>query len=243
MFRPIRNLICLHRFAKQARGLFIQTHDTPNPSALIFSPADLPDSDNRLPSSPMEFVSPKSSISSPLAQRLFEIQGIRNVFIQQSGITVTKEEEIEWKAIKPDIFGAIMDWASSQQPAIRPSTITANTNDGLNTEVQDDETIVLIKELLDTRIRPAIQNDGGDVQFVSFNKDTGTLGLRLQGACRTCDSSVITLKNGIESMVKFYVDGVERVINVEDDAEIEGRKVFEEVNQRIEQLENHQTDK
>nr|XP_028596983.1 NFU1 iron-sulfur cluster scaffold homolog, mitochondrial [Podarcis muralis] len=196
----------------KARSMFVQTQDTPNPNSLKFIPGK-----PVLESRTMEFTSPASTYCSPLARQLFRIEGVKSIFFGTDFITVTKEnEEVDWNLIKPDIYATIMDFYASGLPVITeeaPRTDTAPSED-------DDEVVLMIKELLDTRIRPTVQEDGGDVIFKGF--EDGIVQLKLQGSCTSCPSSIITLKNGIQNMLQFYipeVEGVEQVVDNEEEEE------------------------
>lgn len=162
----------------------------------------------------LEYLSPRSTISaphpSPLAARLLNIDGITSVFYGPNFITVTKATDVNWAHVKPEIFSLITEAITSGEKIVH--TIENQTlkidkervsQDTLAYNQDDSEVITLIKELLETRIRPAIQEDGGDIEFRGF--ENGKVLLKLRGACRTCDSSTVTLKNGIESMLMHYV--------------------------------------
>ncbi|NXO67876.1 NFU1 protein, partial [Phainopepla nitens] len=192
------------------RGMFIQTQDTPNPNSLKFIPGR-----EVLESRTMEFSTPAAAYCSPLARQLFRIEGVKSVFFGPDFITITKEsEDLDWNLLKPDIYAAIMDFFASGLPVVTdeaPRTDTAASE-------EDDEVVLMIKELLDTRIRPTVQEDGGDVIYRGF--EDGIVQLKLQGACTSCPSSIITLKNGIQNMLQFYipeVEGVEQVVDDDDD--------------------------
>lgn len=168
--------------------------------------------DLSLPS--LEYLSPRSTISaphpSPLAARLLNIDGITSVFYGPNFITVTKATDVNWAHVKPEIFSLITEAITSGEKivhTIENQTLQADkervSQDSLAYNQDDSEVITLIKELLETRIRPAIQEDGGDIEFRGF--ENGNVLLKLRGACRTCDSSTVTLKNGIESMLMHYV--------------------------------------
>nr|XP_009667685.1 PREDICTED: NFU1 iron-sulfur cluster scaffold homolog, mitochondrial [Struthio camelus australis] len=196
------------------RCMFIQTQDTPNPNSLKFIPGK-----EVLESRTMEFSSPAAAFCSPLARQLFRIEGVKSVFFGPDFITVTKEsEDLDWNLLKPDIYATIMDFFASGLPVVTeeaPRTDTAPSE-------EDDEVVLMIKELLDTRIRPTVQEDGGDVIYKGF--EDGIVQLKLQGSCTSCPSSIITLKNGIQNMLQFYipeVEGVEQVVDDDDDAEKE----------------------
>ncbi|XP_077417915.1 NFU1 iron-sulfur cluster scaffold homolog, mitochondrial [Vanacampus margaritifer] len=192
------------------RSMFVQTQDTPNPNSLKFLPGRVV-----LESGTMDFSSPREAYTSPLARQLFRIDGVKSVFLGPDFITITRaDKNIEWKVMKPDVFAAIMDFFTSGLPVVnedaKPSEDTAPSDD-------DDEVVAMIKELLDTRIRPTVQEDGGDVVYRGF--EDGVVKLKLQGSCTTCPSSIITLKNGIQNMLQFYVPEVESVEQVKDEEE------------------------
>ncbi|NWI02137.1 NFU1 protein, partial [Tichodroma muraria] len=199
---------------RAARGMFIQTQDTPNPNSLKFIPGR-----EVLESRTMEFSTPAAAYCSPLARQLFRIEGVKSVFFGPDFITITKEsEDLDWNLLKPDIYATIMDFFASGLPVVTdeaPRTDTAASE-------EDDEVVLMIKELLDTRIRPTVQEDGGDVIYKGF--EDGIVQLKLQGSCTSCPSSIITLKNGIQNMLQFYipeVEGVEQVVDDDDDVEKE----------------------
>lgn len=161
----------------------------------------------------LEYLSPRSTIAgpnpSPLAGRLLSIDGITSVFYGPDFITVTKADETCWSYLKPQVFSLISETVTSGENIVHISEDESSTpyddgsTDSLAHSDDDSEVIGLIKELLDTRIRPAIQDDGGDIEFRGFKE--GKVLLKLRGACRTCDSSTVTLRNGIETMLKHYV--------------------------------------
>ncbi|XP_040898087.1 NFU1 iron-sulfur cluster scaffold homolog, mitochondrial [Toxotes jaculatrix] len=192
------------------RTMFVQTQDTPNPNSLKFLPGR-----TVLESGTMNFDGPRDAYCSPLARQLFRIDGVKSVFFGNDFITITKSDvNMEWKVIKPDVFAAIMDFFTSGLPVVnedtKPSADTAPSDD-------DDEVVAMIKELLDTRIRPTVQEDGGDVLYRGF--EDGIVKLKLQGSCTSCPSSIVTLKNGIQNMLQFYVPEVESVEQVKDEEE------------------------
>lgn len=195
-----------------SRSLFIQTADTPNENALKFLPSMklLGENETR------EFLSGREAACSPLAMRLFSVDGIKSIMLGSNFITIEKDgEEVEWPLLKPEIFSILTEFLTNGTPIISESGLS---ND-MEINEDDDEVVSMIKELIFTRIRPAIQDDGGDIEFVRFNEDDGTVYLRLKGACRSCDSSSVTLKNGIESMLKYYIEEVQEVMQVDDDHE------------------------
>lgn len=192
------------------RTMFVQTQDTPNPNSLKFLPGR-----TVLDSGTMNFAGPRDAFCSPLARQLFRIDGVKSVFFGQDFITITKADaEMEWKVIKPDVFAAIMDFFTSGLPVVNEDS-TPNPDTAPSDE--DDEVVAMIKELLDTRIRPTVQEDGGDVVYRGF--EDGVVKLKLQGSCTSCPSSIVTLKNGIQNMLQFYIPEVDSVEQVKDDEE------------------------
>ena len=182
--------------------MFIQTESTPNPATLKFLPGQ-----EILPTGTADFPSPESASRSPLAERLFRIHGVTRVFFGSDFITVTKDESAEWPHIKPAILGAIMEHLQSGVPVL---------DYGVKPEIREidedspDAPIVKqVKELLDTRVRPAVAQDGGDIVFYGFEK--GVVYLHMQGACAGCPSSTITLKMGIENLLRHYIPEVVEV--------------------------------
>ena len=181
--------------------MFIQTESTPNPATLKFLPgetvmeqgtADFPDLD--------------SANSSPLAERLFALNGVTGVFLGNDFVTVTKQDSIDWEHIKPSILGAIMDHFQSGAPVIvgeRTESVHAEHSG------EDKEIVGQIKELLDSRVRPAVAQDGGDITFHGF--ESGVVYLQMQGACAGCPSSTMTLKMGIENLLRHYIPEVTEV--------------------------------
>ncbi|NWS28296.1 NFU1 protein, partial [Polioptila caerulea] len=199
---------------RAVRGMFIQTQDTPNPNSLKFIPGR-----EVLGARTMEFSTPAAAYCSPLARQLFRIEGVKSVFFGPDFITITKEsEDLDWNLLKPDIYATIMDFFASGLPVVTDEA--PRTDTGASEE--DDEVVLMIKELLDTRIRPTVQEDGGDVIYKGF--EDGIVQLKLQGSCTSCPSSIITLKNGIQNMLQFYipeVEGVEQVVDDDNDVEKE----------------------
>ncbi|XP_050281746.1 nifU-like protein 4, mitochondrial [Quercus robur] len=197
-------------FSGQRRNMFIQTQSTPNPSSLMFYPGkpvmDVGSSD---------FPHARAAMTSPLAKALFGIDGITRVFFGSDFVTVTKSEDAAWDFLKPEIFAAIMDFYSSGQPLFLDSQTAAAMDTAIHED--DSETVAMIKELLETRIRPAVQDDGGDIEYCGFDPETGVVKLRMQGACSGCPSSSVTLKSGIENMLMHYVPEVKGVEQELDD--------------------------
>ena len=188
--------------------MFIQTEATPNPETLKF----LPGRDVH-PTGAIEFNDPKAAEASPLAAALFKIDGVRRVFFGPDFITVTKEGAYEWPHLKPSLLGAIMDSFVSGVPVMTGEHVSAAPAPSAATHYSGDTAQIVreIEELLATRVRPAVAQDGGDIDFDRFEPESGTVYLRLRGSCAGCPSSTITLKQGIESMLKHYVPEVLRV--------------------------------
>lgn len=162
----------------------------------------------------LEYLSPRSTLApphpSPLAARLLNIDGITSVFYGPDFITVTKATDANWAHVKPEVFSLITEAVTSGEQIVNTvenksaeAGQEGGEQDTLGYDENDSEVVGMIKELLETRIRPAIQEDGGDIEFRGF--ENGNVMLKLRGACRTCDSSTVTLKNGIESMLMHYV--------------------------------------
>lgn len=178
--------------------MFIQTEDTPNPATLKFIPGVAV-----LPDDTAEFTSAEAAKSSPLASRLFAIDGIDSVFLSGDFLAITKAERAEWFVLKPSVLAGIMEHFASGLPVIENKTDTPK-DDG-----DDSETVQQIKHLLDTRVRPAVAMDGGDITFHSF--EDGIVTLQMRGACQGCPSSTATLKMGIENMLRHYIPEVREV--------------------------------
>ncbi|KAA3454250.1 nifU-like protein 4, mitochondrial [Gossypium australe] len=167
-----------------------------------------------------DFPNARSAMNSPLAKALYGIDGITRVFFGSDFITVTKSDDASWDLLKPEIFAAIMDFYSSGQPLFLDSKTASSMDTAIHED--DSETVAMIKELLETRIRPAVQDDGGDIEYRGFDPDTGVVKLKMQGACSGCPSSSVTLKSGIENMLMHYVPevkGVEQEFDAEDEDE------------------------
>eukprot|EP00468_Gymnochlora_sp_CCMP2014_P001326 CAMPEP_0167741524 /NCGR_PEP_ID=MMETSP0110_2-20121227/904_1 /TAXON_ID=629695 /ORGANISM="Gymnochlora sp., Strain CCMP2014" /LENGTH=169 /DNA_ID=CAMNT_0007625585 /DNA_START=262 /DNA_END=771 /DNA_ORIENTATION=- len=160
----------------------------------------------------MDFPDKKSASISPLAKTLFENEGVTNVFLGSDFVSVTIEDENGWHETKPEVFAALMNFFQSGTPIIANEEDIVDT---AGTEIldTDDEVVAMIKELLEARIRPAVQEDGGDIAYRGF--EDGIVKLQLQGSCVGCPSSSVTLKMGIENMLKHYVEEVKAVEAVE----------------------------
>ena len=176
--------------------MFIETEGTPNPATLKFLPGQ-----EVMGLSTADFASAGTATRSPLATTLFGLQGFARVFLGGDFITVTKNDEVSWQALKPRVLGAIMDHFVAGLPVIEGG------------DADLDEVVDQIKELLDTRVRPAVAGDGGDIVFRGYRE--GIVRLHMQGACSGCPSSSATLKHGIENMLRHYVPEVVAVEQVE----------------------------
>jgi len=192
----------------------------------------------------VEYLSPRATIApphpSPLAARLMNIDGVTSVFYGVDFITVTKAADANWAHVRPEVFALITEAISSGQPIVTVSSrdaaggaegeeAAAAERDSLEYDENDSEVVGMIKELLETRVRPAIQEDGGDIEFKGF--EDGYVMLKLRGACRTCDSSTVTLKNGIEGMLMHYIEevkGVHQVLDQEEEVALKEFAKFEE---------------
>lgn len=182
--------------------MFIQTEATPNPATLKFLPGR-----TVLAEGTRDFRTPETASASPLAARLFEIDGVAGVFYGSDFITVTKADG-EWQHLKPAILGTIMEHFMSDVPLISDDSEAA-VDDGEFYEPADRSIVGTIKELLETRVRPAVAQDGGDITFHGFRD--GVVFLHMQGSCAGCPSSTATLKHGIENLLRHFVPEVNEV--------------------------------
>ncbi|KAK4299272.1 hypothetical protein Pmani_028447 [Petrolisthes manimaculis] len=206
------------------RTMFIKVQETPNPNSLKFLPGV-----QVLESGTADFPNLSAAQKSPLAKLLFRIEGVRGVFLAAEFLTITKEdEEAEWRNIKPEAFAVIMDFFTSGLPVIQEGDRT--DDDHAECGGEDEETVAMIKELLDTRIRPTVQEDGGDILFRGFNE--GVVYLKMMGSCTNCPSSVVTLKSGVQNMLQFYIPEVVEVVEVKD----EGDHLVEQEFEKLEKL-------
>jgi Fe-S cluster biogenesis protein NfuA len=181
-------------------SMFIQTEETPNPATLKFLPGR-----EVVASGSVDFASREGAGRSPLAERLFKVEGVQRVFFGQDFVTVTKSDTKDWSVLKPALLGVIMEHFVSGQPVLLSEGEPAPAGDA----VEDDEIVAQIKDLLETRVRPAVAQDGGDIIFHSF--EDGVVYLHMQGSCSGCPSSTATLKMGIENMLRHYVPEVVEV--------------------------------
>ncbi len=182
--------------------MFIQTEPTPNPATMKFLPGE-----TVLANGTANFANAESAGRSPLAERLFFIDGVEGVFLGSDFVTVTKAPDAEWQLLKPSILGVIMEHYISGAPMLLDDSRSAHAAPAGSEE--DAEIVAQIQELLDTRVRPAVAQDGGDIIFHGF--EDGIVMLEMHGACSGCPSSTATLKYGIENMLRHYVPEVVEV--------------------------------
>lgn len=181
--------------------MFIQTEQTPNPATLKFIPGKevVPEGTRDYPTSD------EAAGDSPLAERLFEVEGVRAVFLGHDFITITKDSAVEWYELKPAVLGTIMEHFTAGRPVVNDT----EKADAQTFDPEDNEVVRQIKELLETRVRPAVAQDGGDIVFHGFER--GVVYLTMRGACAGCPSSTATLKMGIENMLRHYIPEVTEV--------------------------------
>lgn len=182
--------------------MFIQTEATPNPSTLKFLPGRSVLSDGTA-----DYRSTEEAERSPLAISLFQIDGVSGVFLGADFIAVSKADDQEWQHMKPAILGSIMEHFMSGAETI--ASDGANDAAGINYDAEDEDTVNTIKELLDTRVRPAVAQDGGDITFHGFRE--GVVFLSMRGACAGCPSSTATLQGGIENLLRHFCPDVQEV--------------------------------
>jgi len=190
--------------------MFIQTEQTPNPEVLKFLPGR-----EVMGEGSREFRDLDEAKASPLAQTLFALEGVRRVFYGPDFLTVTKEPSLDWSQLKAPILAAVMDHYTAGQPLLSDQGAASGHDDEGAYEGDTAQIVAEIKDLLDTRIRPAVAQDGGDILFSRFDEQTGVVWLNMRGACSGCPSSTATLKAGVENMLKHYVPevtGVEQTL-------------------------------
>ena len=181
--------------------MFIQTETTPNPATLKFLPGQ-----TVLDEGTADFPTPDAGAPSPLARRVFGVDGVSGVFLGNDFVTVTKGDDVAWDHVKPAILGAIMEHYQSGEPVMEGEAEAAH---GDAHDEADGAVVGQIKELLDTRVRPAVAQDGGDITFHGFER--GVVYLQMKGACAGCPSSTMTLKMGIENLLRHYIPEVTEV--------------------------------
>jgi len=187
-------------------SMLIQTEPTPNPATLKFLPGE-----TVMTAGTRDFASPEEAEASPLAEAIFSTGDVEGVFFGRDFISVTAAPTVEWRDLKPQVLGVLLDHFSSGAPLFKAGTAAGISIDSeeMGDDPADAEIVAQIRELIDTRVRPAVAQDGGDIVYRGFQK--GTVYLALQGACSGCPSSTMTLKQGIEGLLKHYVPEVESV--------------------------------
>ena len=183
--------------------MFIQTESTPNPATLKFLPGRAVMGEGAV----ADFANKDAGARSPLARALFTVDGVSRVFFGSDFISVTKNDTSEWQHLKPAILGAVMEHFTRELPIMEGSAEESATDDA----GADPEVVAQIKELIDTRVRPAVAQDGGDIVYKGFDGSAGIVYLHMRGSCAGCPSSSMTLKNGIENMLRHYVPEVNAV--------------------------------
>ena len=189
--------------------MFIETETTPNPATLKFLPGQ-----RVMPAGTRDFATPEETDASPLAQALFGTGEVTGVFFGADFVSVTAAPGVDWGVLKPQVVAVLLDHFVSQAPLFAGGdasgfTVPAEDNDLIDEDPADAEIIDQIKELIETRVRPAVANDGGDIRYRGYRD--GVVYLAMQGACSGCPSSTATLKNGIEGLLKHYVPEVHEV--------------------------------
>jgi Fe-S cluster biogenesis protein NfuA len=228
---PLRYGVNSSIYSLFARSMFIQTQSTPNPNSMKFLPGkpvlaslnpSAADNNNESSSanfSTVDFPSFREAQNrSPLASALFQIEGVNSVLLGSDFISVNITEGSDWQIVKPSVYAAIMDFYASNQSIL--TNIHANNKDTISDTTilpDDSEIVAMIKELIETRIKPAVQEDGGDILYAGFDETSGIVKVSMQGSCKGCSSSQITLKNGIENMLMHYVPEVKGVEEVKDE--------------------------
>lgn len=182
--------------------MFIQTEPTPNPDTLKFLPGQ-----EIAPAEPLDFATPEAAEASLLARELFAVEGVVRVFAGADFVSVTKAEGVDWAHIKPAILGAIMDVLQSGKALFASDA----GDEAVEYEGEAGAIVKEIREVIDTRVRPAVAQDGGDIVFQAYDEATGVVSLHMRGACAGCPSSTMTLKSGIENLLKHYVPEVTAV--------------------------------
>jgi NFU1 iron-sulfur cluster scaffold homolog, mitochondrial len=196
--------------------MFIQTEDTPNPESLKFLPGrQVLETTDEVTG----FYAIKSDTEaiarSPLSKTLFKVEGVKSVYLGADFVTITKYAEHNWVHVKGRVFSAIMDHYASGKPAVSEMAEVTDTT----IFEDDDEVVAMIKELLETRIRPAVQEDGGDIRYIGFAPETGIVTVQLAGSCVGCPSSSVTLKQGVENMLMHYIPEVLEVHSLEEEVD------------------------
>jgi len=219
------------------RNMFIQVHQTPNPNSLKFTPGTNVLEGTDYPQPTMDVPSINEAAKSPLARHLFRVEGVKGVLLGSDFITITKVTDMDWALIKPDLFAVITDFFASNLPVVKENAEGSEGDQSsasageIDFEPADAEIVEQIIELLDSRIRPTVQEDGGDLELRGFRD--GIVKLRMQGACSSCPSSTVTLKAGVQNMLQFYIPEVVGVEEVLDEIDQVNKQVFEDLEHRI----------
>jgi Fe-S cluster biogenesis protein NfuA len=191
--------------------MFIQTESTPNPRTLKFLPGR-----DVLGQGSREFAAEEAAEGSPLAMALFAVDGVERVYLGGDFVTITKAEEIEWPHLKPHVLAAIMDHFTSGRPVLSDAGAPADETDKADIAYEGEAADIVkeLKEIIEARVRPAVARDGGDITFHSWDHAEGIVRLNMRGSCAGCPSSTLTLKQGIENMLRHYVPEVQAVEQV-----------------------------
>lgn len=188
--------------------MLIETEATPNPATLKFLPGR-----TVMEAGTRDFATPEAAEASPLAEAIFALGDVTGVFFGRDFVSVSIAPGAEWRDVKPDVVAILLDHFTAQMPLFRPGSAAGisvpGEAEGFNDDPADADIVAQIRELIDTRIRPAVANDGGDIVYRGFQQ--GKVFLQMQGACAGCPSSTATLKNGIEQLLKYYVPEVTEV--------------------------------
>lgn len=226
MFNPTKTCLRLSK-----RLLSFKTFPTPNENALKFvSPEKII---SPLENKTYEFGSSLQAVHSPLAFKLFKLSGVKSVMLGHDFLTVNKQDHINWANLRPEVVELLDNFLTSEKEPVITRELLEAEKDSLAASEDDTEMVSMIKELIETRIRPAIQDDGGDIEYKAFDEETGTVFLKLQGACKSCSASEDTLKSGIEGMLQHYIDGVNEVVQILDPEEEIANKEFERLEQKL----------
>ncbi len=191
--------------------MLIETETTPNPATLKFLPGR-----TVMEAGTRDFATPEEGEASPLAEALFGLGDVTGVFFGKDFVSVTAAPGVNWSGLKPDVLALLLDHFSANMPLFKPGSAAAISVPGDDASYGDDpadaDIVEQIRDLIDTRVRPAVANDGGDIIYRGFDK--GKVFLQMQGACSGCPSSTATLKNGIEQLLKYYVPEVTEVRSI-----------------------------
>jgi Fe-S cluster biogenesis protein NfuA len=190
--------------------MLIETETTPNPATLKFLPGRIV-----MESGTRDFASPEEAEASPLADMIFSLGDVEGVFFGRDFVSVTAGPGVNWQGLKPDVLNILLDHFTANMPLFHPAKagfVVPSEDAGFADDPADEDIIVQIKDLIETRVRPAVANDGGDIIYRGFDK--GKVYLKMQGACSGCPSSTATLKQGIESLLKHYVPEVTEVLAI-----------------------------